>query len=564
MTRQENAGGSGGPSGGINTAPPALTSLVRILALWRARSGLLAFGIALSLATLAAGVALMALSGATVAAVLAGGVLGAALWLRVAGPARVVLRYLERLVTHAGTFRALADLRVWFFRGLAARAAGGLGFRRSGDVLSRLVGDVEALDGLYLRILVPMAGAVFLVPVAGLLAGRMGFSVGLFVALCFATAAFAMPYAGFRAALASGAALTHASAGLRIAALDALSGLREVRAFNAEGRMVALVAAREATLIGAQQTLARSTAWANAAAFICGQAAVLAVLLAAGASPVLAVAAVFLISAAFEPIAGLPRAGVHAGTASAAATRVLEMAEAALPIPDPARPKPVPAGGGLRFAGVHFAWDGGKKVFSGLTLEVPAGARVAVLGPSGVGKSSLAALALKVAVPQSGRIFLGGTDLAELAAADVHRNIAWLGQTTHLFNDTIRANLLLGRAGASEAQLWDALDRAAIGDTVRNLPDRLDTWLGEGGANLSGGQGRRIALARTLLSPAPTLILDEPCAGLDSVTEREFLATLFAQVSGKTVILIVHRLTGVEKLDRIWRLSSGHAVAAAA
>jgi ATP-binding cassette subfamily C protein CydC len=195
---------------------------------------------------------------------------------------------------------------------------------------------------------------------------------------------------------------------------------------------------------------------------------------------------------------------------------------------------------------------------------VPSGSRVAVLGPSGAGKSTLAALALKVAVPQSGKIFVGGTDTAELAAANIHKTIAWLGQTTHLFSDTIRANLLLGRPDATDAELWDALDRAAIGETVRNLPEKLETWLGEGGANFSGGQGRRIALARTLLSHAPTLILDEPCAGLDADTERDFLTTLFAQTTGKTVILIAHRLTGVEKLDRIWRLSSGHAVAAAA
>jgi ATP-binding cassette subfamily C protein CydC len=171
---------------------------------------------------------------------------------------------------------------------------------------------------------------------------------------------------------------------------------------------------------------------------------------------------------------------------------------------------------------------------------------------------------LKVAVPQAGKIYLGGVDMAELSAVEVQHSIAWLGQTTHLFSDTIRANLLLGRPGASEAELWEALDRAAVGDMVRNLPDKLDTWLGEGGANLSGGQGRRIALARTLLSHAPVLILDEPCAGLDADTEREFLTTLFAQTTGTTVILIAHRLTGAEKLDRIWRLSSGHAVAAAA
>jgi ATP-binding cassette subfamily C protein CydC len=542
-----------------------MTALLRILTLWRPRARLLAFGLLLSLAALACALALMMFSGLAVASVLTGTAFAAALWLRAAGPARVVLRYAERLVTHGATFRALADLRVWFFRGLAARAAGGLGFRQAGDILSRMVSDVEALDGLYLRILLPLAGALILVPAAALFAGRLDIVTGVAVLLLFGAAAFAMPALAARAAASRGAALAHANAALRIAALDSLSFLREVRAFGAEGRMLAGVAAAESRLFAAQRALARRTAWANAGALLCGQIAILAVLATAGAAPALAVAAIFLIVAAFDPIGGLPRAGVAAAAAAAAAARVLEAADGAHPIPDPAHPLAAPEHPGLRFAGVHFGWDpSAPPVFQGLTLEVPAGSRVAILGPSGAGKSSLAALALKVAIPQLGKIFLGGIDMASLTAADIRHRIAWLGQTTHLFDDTIRANLLLGRPEATERELWEALDRAAIGDTVRNLPDKLDTWLGESGARLSGGQGRRIALARTLLSRAPVLILDEPCSGLDAETERAFLTTLFAETTGRTVLLIAHRLTGAERLDRIWRLSNGHAVAAAA
>jgi ATP-binding cassette subfamily C protein CydC len=159
---------------------------------------------------------------------------------------------------------------------------------------------------------------------------------------------------------------------------------------------------------------------------------------------------------------------------------------------------------------------------------------------------------------------LGGVDIATLAADDVRARIGWLAQATHLFDDTIRANLLLARPDADEAALWAGLDAARIGEMVRALPDGLDTWVGEGGARLSGGQGRRLALARALLSPAPVLILDEPCAGLDAETERAFLATLNHVADGRSIILITHRLTGVEQLDRIWRLSGGKAIAAAA
>jgi ATP-binding cassette subfamily C protein CydC len=235
-----------------------------------------------------------------------------------------------------------------------------------------------------------------------------------------------------------------------------------------------------------------------------------------------------------------------------------------VPVPDPRQPALPPAGFALRFEGVHFRWSSDRPpVFDGLSVDIPEGSRVALLGPSGAGKSTLAALALKVAAPQQGRVMLGGTDIACLPAWVVHTRIGWLSQATHLFDDTIRANLLLARPRADDAALWAVLDAAQISDVVRALPDGLGTWVGEGGARFSGGQTRRLALARALLSPAPVLILDEPCAGLDAETERAFLATLNDAAGGRTVILIAHRLIGMERLDRIFRLSGGKAVAAA-
>jgi ATP-binding cassette subfamily C protein CydC len=154
--------------------------------------------------------------------------------------------------------------------------------------------------------------------------------------------------------------------------------------------------------------------------------------------------------------------------------------------------------------------------------------------------------------------------MASLPAAMVRAQIGWLAQATHLFDDTIRHNLLLARPDADEAALWDALEAARVADVVRALPDGLDSFVGESGAHLSGGQGRRLALARALLSPAPVLILDEPCAGLDAQTERDFFATLNETAADRSIVLIAHRLIGVERLDRIWRLSGGRAVAAAA
>ena len=538
--------------------------LLRILGLWRGRAVWLAAGVLVSLAGLAAAAGLMAASGAMIAGTVAYGVLAAPLVLRGLGITRVVLRYLERLVTHDAMFRALADVRVWFFRKLALGSAGGLGFRQTGDLLARLVGDVEALDGLYLRILVPLAGAVLLLPALVIIIAPTAPVLAVVVGGLFLLAGFALPWFAARAAREAGVGLARSSGALRTAALDALTGLREVRAFAAEGRMLALVQAREAALLTAQHALSGRTAFASAAAFLCGQAAVLAVLIAAGSNPVGAVAAAFLVVAAFEAIGGLPRAGALAGHAAAAARRVLEAADTPVPVPDPATPAPVPSGTRLRFDCVGFRWQPDRAlVFDGLTLDIPQGARVALLGPSGAGKSTLAALMLKVAEPQQGRVLLGDADIAGLAADAVRARIGWLSQATHLFDDTIRANLLLARPNAGEADLWAALDAAKIGEVVRALPDGLDTWVGEGGARFSGGQGRRLALARALLSEAPILILDEPCAGLDADTERAFLTTLNDTAEGRTVVLITHRLTGVERLDRIFRLAGGKAVAAA-
>ena len=539
--------------------------LLRILSLWRTQAGWLIAGAALSVAALATALGLMTLSGATVAAALVSGALGAPAALRALGSARVLLRYFERLTTHGGTFRALADLRVWFFRGMARGSAGGLGFRRAGDLLSRLVGDVEALDGLYLRILLPAIGAVFLLPVLMLLILPVNTKLALAIGVLFGFAAFWLPWLLARKTLGAGHGLAEASAGLRVAAIDALTGLREVRAFAAEGRMLAAVQAREASLLSAQHDQARRVAWASAAAFLCGQAALLCVLVASAANSLAAMAGAFLILAAFESVAGLPRAGALAGYAAAAAHRVLAAAEQPAAAPDPPSPGIAPENASLRFESVDFRWQADRpEVFDGLTLDVPAGARVALLGPSGAGKSTLAALALRVVAPDRGCIRLGGVDIATLAASDVRSKIGWLSQATHLFDDTIRANLLLARPLANDAALWAALDAAQVADMVRALPDGLDTWAGEGGARFSGGQGRRLALARALLSEASLLILDEPCAGLDAETERAFLATLNDATIGRGVILIAHRLTGVERLDRIYRLSSGRAVAAAA
>ena len=275
--------------------------LLQILGLWRGRAGWLAGGLAVSLASVGAGVALLTLAGAHVAVLVMGGGIAAGALLQVLGPVRVALRYLERLVTHAATFRALADLRAWFFRGLARQSAGGLGMRSSGDVAARIVADVEALDGLYLRILVPLAAALLLLP-ALVLVFAMGDTPWLDagVVLLFVAAAFLAPAMAARGAQAAGVRLAESGAALRVAVTDAFSGLREVRAFGAEERVLGIVSERDDDWAAAQVAVAGRAAVAQAVAFLCGQAALLLVLLAAGTRPAYAVGALFLAVAAFE------------------------------------------------------------------------------------------------------------------------------------------------------------------------------------------------------------------------------------------------------------------------
>ncbi len=534
--------------------------LLRILRLWQADAGWLALGGATTMVS-ALALAGLAIAAGAVPVASAGGVV-LLFALRGLGVGRVLLRYIDRLTTHRATFRALTGLRVWMFRGLSRRSAGGLGFLSRGDALARLVGDVEALDGLYLRILVPLLAALVLLPVMVVLISSTDAGLAAAVGALFVVSAGVIPLLAARATERAGGRLTLAAAGLRVAVVDALGGMREVRAFGNEGRMLALVQARESSLFDAQRLVARNAALAQAAAALCAQAAVLLIVLAD--LPALALLPCLLLAlAAFEAVAVMPRAGALAGQMASAASRVLAVAGPAEgPEATPAQASVLPAGTSIRFDAVQFAWPGRGPTLDGVSMDIPAGSRVAILGPSGAGKSTIAALLLKVIAPQSGRILLGGTDLATLPADALRTRIAWLSQATHVFADTVRANLLLGRPEADDATLWQALAQAGAADVVRDLPEGLDTWIGEGGAGLSGGQLRRVALARALVSPAPILILDEPTTGLDDAAERAFLAALNDAAPGRTIVLIVHRLLGVERLDRIWRLSAGRAVSA--
>ena len=554
-----------------------LADLIRIWGLWRARGGWLLIGLGIGVASALAAVALLALAGLGVAAgVAAGGGALAIFLLRPLMLARPALRWAERMASHEATFRALADTRIWFFRRLAERLPGGLGHTSAGDVRGRMIADIEALDGLYLRAVLPaVAAAAVVAAVALLLGAEPGLAALVAVPL---GAALLLPFWLARQARAPAVVVASARGEVNRAALDPLLGLAETLSNQAEGAAAARLAQATAAMHAAEARLARRGAIGGAAGFLLAQLAMLGALgwalaqaadggLAGTTGAGLAILALFMALAATEMLGLVPRAGTALAAAGAAARRLFTLADTPAPVAEPAMsaagPAARPAGHAVRFEGVAFAWAPDRPVFTGLDLEWREGERLALLGPSGAGKSSIAALLLKLAAPQGGRITLGGVDLAQLPAADVRQTIACLSQDARIFDATIAENLRIAAPAAPDAALWRVLAQVGLAELVRALPQGLDTPCGEGGARFSGGQARRIALARALLPAAPLLVLDEPTTGLDAKTEREFLETLEVATRGRSVLLITHRLVGVEKPDRVLRLARGVALPAA-
>ena len=549
----------------------AARDLLRILSLWRGRGGWLVGAALVACVSALAGVALLALAGQGVGAGLAAGTLAAGaaslLLLRPLILLRPALRWADRMTTHAATFRALTDIRVWFFRRLAQRLPTVPGRTRSGDLLGHLVTDVESLDGLYLRALVPLAAAAVVILAVALVLGAASAPLAALVAAPLFLALL-LPVLAAPAAARAATATAEATGHLRAEAVEPFLAHEDVAAANGESRAAVAIAAAASRMDAARRRLARAGALSTALGSLLGAAGLLLALAWAIATGSAAVAttvlALFLAAAAAEAVGALPRAGASLALAAAGARRLFDAADRPIAVPAP----PVgamPSGHALAVRDLRFAWSSDRRpVFEALSLDLPEGARLALLGPSGSGKSTLAALLLKLAAPDAGRITLGGVDYAALGADAVRSRIAILTQDATLFDDTIAANLRLAAPDAPDPVLWRALDRARIGELVRALPDGLDTRCGEGGARFSGGQARRIALARALLSPADVIILDEPTAGLDAETERGFLETLDDALGGRSAILITHRLVGVERPTRILRLAAGRALPAAA
>lgn len=527
----------------------------------------MAAGIALGVVVMAANAALMALSGWFIASMAVAGVTAVpfnyffpAAAIRALAIIRTVGRYAERLVTHEAAFRILANLRVWLFRRLEPLAPAGLERYAGGDVAGRLRADVDALESLYLRIVAPLATGAAAMVLAVLFAARWSVPAALALLAFLLASGVALPLWARRLAEEPGRRSAKLSGELRTAVTEGLQGAEELILLGAAERQAARVDELSARLVAEQERLGALGGLTLAGGVACGGLGVAAVLYAGSTSvaaglisgPALVMLVLFA-AAAFEAAGGMPAALQLVPAAREAVRRIRELADAPVPVPDPSLPESLPAGTGIAFRDVSSAYDPALPVLNGFNLEIPPGGRVALTGPSGIGKSTVAEILLRFR-DYAGSVTVGGAEIRYLAAEELRGLMAVVPQRPHLFNATIRENIMVGNPGAGDDALRRALEDSGLAAWVAALPVGVETPVGEGGSAVSGGEARRIALARALVKDAPILVLDEPTEGLDAGTEGEVVARLAARTVGKTVLVITHRPACLALADRVVRL----------
>jgi len=464
---------------------------------------------------------------------------------------RTVFRYAERLATHEATFRVLADMRTRFFQAVIPLSPSQVEGQRSGDLLSRLTSDIDALDGLYLRLVVPVITALAVVLAVSVTLAIVHPGAALFALILLLAAGLAAPVLTERYGRAPGAAMQSAQAALRSGLSETFAGRREVVAYGLEARASAQAERETGTLNQARRRLLRVETLSTAGGAMLshlGVAGGLAIGIAAisptGLSGQQAALIAFCLMAAFEAIAPMGPALAGLGRMRSAAQRIHALSEAEPLVRDPAPETAAepPATGALSFKGVSFTYPGTEKsVLQNFSFTLGAGETLALTGPSGCGKSTVLALLLRLYDPQSGAVLFGETPLSAFRQAVLRRRFGYLSQRSEIFAATLRENLALADPSADDTALYAALRQAGLERFLTGLPDGLDTYLGENGRAVSGGEARRIALARVILKDAPILLLDEPTEGLDPQTEDQVMRTLGEIAREKTVLLVTHR-----------------------
>ena len=542
----------------MNATLPALLRLVRMP---RRR---LALAAVLGALTVLFGVGLMATAGYLISraaerpAVLS--LIVAIVAVRFFGLGRPVIRYLERLASHDTALRVLGRVRARFYQRIEPLAPAHLDSYREGDLLSRMVADVDALQNLYLRGLGPalvavLAGAVSVGVAAAFLPGA-----ALVLAVGLLAGGLAVP--ALSGGLSRFAGRRQAAARGRLSAelVELVGGAPEIVAFGAESERLAEIQAADHVLVSLARRDALATGAADGLGLLVSGLTVAGVLaLAVGASAggrldrVLLALLALLALASFEAVTPLAAAARELSKTLAAGRRILQLTNDEPLVRDPEEPALAPSWPfAVALEDVRAGYPHQPHpALDGISLRLEPGERVALVGPSGAGKTTVVNLLLRFLDPQAGRVTVAERDAHRYRQQDIRRMIAVAGQESHLFTASVRDNVRLARPGASDPEIEQALRRARIWDWISELPEGLDTLVGEQGRALSGGQRQRIVLARALLAAAPVLVLDEPTAHLDPGTASELIADVFSAAGGQSVLLITHRTEGLELVDRV-------------
>ena len=487
---------------------------------------------------------------------------------RLLSVSRALARYADRLVSHELTFRILAHLRTRFYAGLVPLAPARLLDYRSGDVLSRSTRDIEELQNVFLGIVWPIVVAL---AVTGLTFGILGVfrDTMAWTAVAFlATAGVGIPLLSATLSRSWGRRYVLARGDLGAQLVDGIQGVQDLLANGAAAEHQRSISALDRSLARIQGRVASVSGLGQAGHDLLMNLAGWTVLfLAIPLVTARAIDGVYLavlplgVMAAFEGVQPLGPAFKALGQSATASRRFFEVLDARPTVIECADPVSMPASYDLQFDRVRFAYhEDERPALDGVTFTLRPGRRIAVVGPSGSGKTTLARLALRFWDPTDGLVRLSGRDIRQYALADLRAAMSVVAQDTYLFNDTLRGNLVIGNPDARDDEIRRALEAADLATFVDGLPDGLGTWVGEQGLRLSGGERQRLAIARALLKDAPLLILDEPTANVDTVTERALLDSLDTLMHERTTFLITHRLVAMERMDEILVLDRGRVV----
>lgn len=551
-----------------------MKSLLPYLALYRRHWFRLSLGIILAIVTLLASIGLLTLSGWFLAASAVAGLAGLytfnymlpAAGVRGAAIFRTAGRYAERLVSHDATFRVLAHLRVFTFTKILPLAPGGIARFRQADLLNRLVADVDTLDHLYLRVISPLVSALVVILLVTFGLSFLDTTLALTLGGIMLVLMLLLPIIFYRAGKPAGRELTTLRSDYRMQLTAWLQGQSELVVFGAQPRFRQQLDDIEKRWMSRQQQQAKLTGLSQAMVIAAaGLTVTLMLWLAAGglsniAQPGALIALfVFTPLAAFEALGPVAAAFQHLGQVIASAQRVSQIIDQPADVSFPAHGSAAGEQVSLSLKNVKFTYPGQPlPVLRDITLDVRAGERIALLGQTGCGKSTLLQLLTRGWDINSGSLEINGQAITNYDEATLRQMTTVVSQRVHVFNTTLRENLRMAAPESTDEQITEALKHVDLDGLLEN--EGLNAWLGEGGRQLSGGEQRRLGLARALLHNAPLWLLDEPTEGLDAETEQHILALLNKHCQNKTLLLVTHRLHGLEALDRICVMEEGQIV----